>query len=374
MIREDKVALPKRLTNFENARVLVFWETTKACLLSCLHCRAEAQVLPLPGQLSTQEGKQLLEQVVGFGKPSPITVFTGGDALMRNDIFKLLNYARDLGLRTAVSPSVTPLLTKDVLSRLKRLGVEAVSISLDGALPYMHDLIRGVAGNFATTVSIINKIVSMGIRCQVNTAVMRSNMKQLPDIFHLIKSLGVRTWEVFFLIRTGRALESEDLTSEEYESTCNFLYDASRYGVTVRAVEAPFLRRIVLQRNITGSVWHGDLYEFLLKRLLELEGPPPRLSILPHYGTLDGDGIIFVAHDGTVFPGGFLPLRLGNIKEDSLCKIYETNEVLVKIRNRELKGKCGYCPYRFNCGGSRARAFAYYGDPLASDPACYYLS
>ncbi len=293
---------------------------------------------------------------------------------MRQDIFELLAYARELGLRISVSPSVTPILTEKVLSRLRGLGVGAISISLDGALPYAHDFIRGVVGNFASTLNAIRKIVTMGIRCQVNTAVMRSNMKQLPDIFHLIRSLGVRTWEVFFLIRTGRALESEDLAPEEYESACHFLYDASMYGVTIRAVEAPFLRRVVLQRNVKQSVWHDDLYEVLLTRLLDLERPPKVYSTLPHYGTLDGDGIIFVSHDGTVFPGGFLPLRLGNIKEERLSEIYQTNELLVKIRNREFKGKCGECKFRFNCGGSRARAFAYYGDPLASDPACHYLS
>lgn len=356
---------------FPDKPLLVFWETTKACLLSCRHCRASAQLNPLPGELSKEEGKKFLEQVAEFLEPFPMVVFTGGDCLMRRDIFELLAYARGLGLRIAVSPSVTPLLTSEVLSQLKGLGVEAISISLDGAVPYTHDFIRGVPRNFAITVSVIRKIVSMGMRCQVNTAVMRSNLNQLPDIFHLIRGLGVKAWELFFLITTGRALENEDLTPDEYESACNFLYDASGYGVTIRAVEAPFLRRIVLQKNSKESIWRHELYNVLLSQLLDLEGPATSPSPLSYRGTLDGDGIIFVGHDGTVFPGGFLPLDLGNMKEKHLRDIYQNNELLLRIRKREFKGKCGQCPFRFNCGGSRARAFAYYDDPLASDRACY---
>ncbi|MBI4257564.1 MAG: TIGR04053 family radical SAM/SPASM domain-containing protein [Thaumarchaeota archaeon] len=353
--------------------ILVFWETTKACLLSCFHCRASALSHPLPGELSTQEGKALLRQIAEFGSPLPTVIFTGGDLIMRSDIFDLLQYASTLGLPIAVSPSVTPLLTVDTLRRFNDLKVKAVSISLDGAFASTHDRIRQVSGTFDATIQVIKEAVKLGLHLQVNTTVMRRNMEQLADIFHMVRNLGVRSWEVFFLIKTGRALENEDLRSVEYEDVCQFLYDASRYSVTVRAIEAPFIRRIGLQRTRNASSWRGSLYEDLTARLVELEGPPTAPSTFRPYGTLDGDGVIFVAFDGTIFPGGFVPYALGNIRESPLADVYRKHNLLIKIRRREFNGRCGFCDFRFCCGGSRARAYAYSVDPLGSDPACIYV-
>jgi AdoMet-dependent heme synthase len=355
---------------FERQPVLVFWETTRACDLSCVHCRASANPNPFPGELTEVEGREVLNQIAAFGRPSPIVVFTGGDPLKRKDLLPLTKYASDLGLRFAISPAVTELLTPEVLRTAKEIGAASISVSLDGARAETHDAIRRAPGTYDRTIRVIRDAVGSGLNIQVNTAVMRRNLPELPDLFHLLRTLGVPTWEVFFLIQVGRAWDAQDLTVEEFESVCHFLYDASRYRVVLRPVEAPFLRRVATQRREGKDVWKGALYRSLRSRLVALEGPAEGPSTLAPSGTLDGDGILFVAHDGSVFPGGFLPYTLGNIRQDNLVAIYRENDLLKRIRGRQLKGPCGDCPFKAVCGGSRARAFSSSGDPLASDPAC----
>ncbi len=207
--------------------IMVFWETTRACLLSCVHCRASAIKEPLPGELTTEEGVRLIDQVASFGTPSPIIVFTGGDPLLRGDLFELLSHAADAGVRFALSPAVTELLSYDALKRIRDAGVSAVSVSLDGAYAQTHDSIRRIDGTYQRTVQAMKDAVSLGLNIQVNTAIMKSNYTELPQLFHLIRGLGVKTWELFFLVKVGRGSGVDDLTPEEVESVCNFLYDAS---------------------------------------------------------------------------------------------------------------------------------------------------
>ena len=355
---------------FESKPVLVFWETTKACLLRCIHCRADAMTSPSEGQLDTESGMALIDQVASFGSPPPLIVFTGGDPLMREDLGALIAYASSKGVKSAVAPAVSQNLSHEALDELKRLGVSSISISLDSSNADMHDSIRRVKGTYARTMEAIEYALRIGLGVQVNTAVMRQNVMELPAIFQLIRSLGVRVWEVFFLIATGRGSGVYDMSPEDYESACNLLYDASQYGVIVRTVEAPFIRRVAAQREEEGLYWTNERYMAMRSDLiLRCGAPTGRSSIMPR-GTLDGDGIIFVAHDGTVSPGGFLPVALGNIKDSSLASIYRGDRRLLEIRNRRLSGPCGSCSYRDSCGGSRARAFSYGGNMLGSDPAC----
>lgn len=307
--------------------------------------------------------------MTSFGSPYPVIVFTGGDPLMRGDLFELLSYARGSGVRVAVSPAVTALLTNQVVEKMTELGVSAVSISLDGASRETHDSIRRVEGTFDLTIERIRRAVESGLNVQVNTAVMRTNLRELPGIFHLVKSLGVRTWEVFFLVRVGRATMMKDLTPDECESVCNFLYDASMSGLTIRCVEAPFIRRVVSERKRGVSLQDETLFE-LRNDLVRIEGKPSTASTLQAKGTLDGDGVIFVGYDGSIFPGGLLPYKIGNIRHDNLARVYRENDLLRMIRDRRLNGHCGICEFKEVCGGSRARSFACSGDPLGSDPAC----
>ncbi|ACB40816.1 TIGR04053 family radical SAM/SPASM domain-containing protein [Pyrobaculum neutrophilum] len=359
------------IERFHSAPLIVFWESTKACPLACKHCRADAILRPLPGELNTEEGKRLIEQVASFGDPKPLLVITGGDPLMRNDLFDLVDYAVQLGVPTSLAPAVSPNLSPETLKAIREHGVKAISISLDGAREETHDEIRGVPGSFRNTLAAIKAAVDAGVQVQVNTVVWRKSLPELPEVVKLITDLGVKTWEVFFLIVTGRAREELDISPEEYEAAVQFLVDVSTYGIQVRTVEAPFYRRAKLER-LEGKTYDSPLYRKLVERLGELMGPPRRgvdPTVVP---TRDGFGIIFVAYDGTVYPSGFLPYPLGNVRRRSLVEIYRDHPLLQKMRRGEFGGRCGVCKYKDICGGSRARAFAYFKDPLAEDPACVY--
>lgn len=361
---------PRRLVEeFDKRPLLVFWESTRACPLSCKHCRANAILKPLPGELATWEAKALMEQVAEFGKPYPELIVTGGDPLMRLDLLELLDYAKSLGLRASLAPAISRALFESIPELKGR--VHGASVSLDG-LKDAHEELRGSPGLFEATLEAVKALQSAGIKVQINTVVWRKSLRQLPDVLKLIYDLGVRVWEVFFLVETGRAVKALDISPREYEDAVQFLVDASRYGVQIRTVEAPFYRRAKLQR-LSGARYESPLYGELASRLRALMGEPKRPldpAIVP---TRDGHGIIFVAYDGGVYPSGFLPYVLGNVRRESLVRIYREHPLLVKMRRGELGGRCGVCEYRDVCGGSRARAFAAFKDPLAEDPACVYL-
>jgi radical SAM protein len=364
--------------NFDQAPMLLFWETTKACGVACRHCRAEAIPEPVPGQLTPAEGLRLLDDVAAFTPRPPVVIFTGGDPFMRPDLFELAAHAHRLDVPFGFAPSVTPLLTRDVARRMKEAGAKAVSISLDGADAATHEHVRRIEGHFRRTEEAVRLLVDEGHVVQINTTVMRGNVEQLADIAALVAAWGARIWEVFFLIRVGRGSELDELTPTENEDVVHFLYDASRYGFIVRTVEAPFFRRVVLQRralpasvDAAGACGLGDLYRRLVVRLGTLLGSPGN-SRAQSTGTRDGKGILFVAHDGEVFPAGFLPLSLGNVKHDNVVTLYREHPVLRAIRAARFTGRCGLCEFADLCGGSRARAFAVSGDPLGDDPACAY--
>lgn len=364
--------------NFEQAPILLFWETTRACGLACRHCRAEAIAQPQPGELTTVQGRTLIDDLRGFAPRSPVIVFTGGDPFMRGDLFELAGHARARGMPMGFAPSVTPLLTRDVARRMCEVGARTVSISLDGADAKTHEDVRGVAGHFRDTEAAVRMLVDEGLSVQINTTVMRRNVEQLADIASLVAGWGADIWEVFFLIRVGRGSELEDLTPRENEDVAHFLYDASRYGFIVRTVEAPFFRRVVADRrdleptaDPASAAGLGALYGRLAAQLRRDLGEPGD-SRAQSVGTRDGKGILFVSHDGDVYPAGFLPLRLGNVRTDDIVDLYRNHPLLRSIRASEFGGRCGVCEFADVCGGSRARAFAATGDPLGEDPACAY--
>ncbi|HEX9064161.1 MAG TPA: TIGR04053 family radical SAM/SPASM domain-containing protein [Streptosporangiaceae bacterium] len=357
--------------NFGRRPMLVFWETTRTCLLACKHCRASATTQAPPGELSHAEGRRLIEHVAGFGRPHPILILTGGDCLMRPDLFELIGYATELGVPVALSPSVTPL-TGDLIDQIARSGVKAVSISLDGADAATHDGVRGIPGHFGATVAVLRDLAAAGLTVQVNTTVMNATVHQLADVAGLVRDTGSHIWEVFFLVPVGRGVAAGAISPAEHEDVCHFLFDASQYGFIVRTVEAPFFRRVVRQRRAGQPVPDRPLYRELSGRLAEVLGPPSRPPSAHTSPTRDGKGILFVAHDGEVYPAGFLPLGLGNIRDRSLSAIYREDPTLQAIRAARFTGRCGACEYADLCGGSRARAYAATGDPLADDPACPY--
>jgi len=370
-----------RVMSFDRAPRLVFWEMTKACPLACVHCRATAQREPSPDELTTDEGRAIIDELAGAPRPTPVLILTGGDCLQRPDLGELTSYAQSLGVPVAIAPSVSPNLSAATLSMLSANGVRNASLSLDGGFAETHEQVRQIPGHFADTIRAIGLLQEHGFAVQVNSAVMAQTVRELADIASLLVRHGVRTWEVFFLIGVGRGHAIAEIESDEYEDVCHFLVDAAQYGMTVRTVEAPFFRRVRDWRarrpdsRLDPAVEFrlGPVYRALRDRLRELMGEPTSRVLAPTVATRDGKGIVFIGHDGRVYPAGFLPLPLGSVRDKGVLEIYRDDPLLKAIRSAEFPGRCGHCEYADVCGGSRARAYAATGDPLADDPACEHL-
>ncbi|NHV97046.1 MAG: TIGR04053 family radical SAM/SPASM domain-containing protein [Thaumarchaeota archaeon] len=372
--------------DFNNKPLLIFWELTRACKLKCRHCRADAILNPLPDELTLDEGFNVIDDIKGFGKPYPTLILTGGDPLMKKGFEEIVRYAYENGIPMGIAPTVSELLTEGILKTLLRYDVKHVSISLDGGYPHTHDYIRGLNGHFEATIETLRKLIGLGFNVQVNTLVCRVNVFELPEILNLLLTMNVKVWELFFLVKVGRGVEVEDLTPQEYEDTLHFLFDALSYGVNVRTVEAPFFRRVIILtrsksdtknagvEEIIQKYGLGNLYKKLAAKLEEL-GHMKIQNVnvgIRRPATRDGYGVIFIAYNGDIYPSGFTPLKLGNVKDESIVDVYRSNKILQTIRLAVFKGRCGICEYRHICGGSRARAFATRGDVLDEDPACIY--
>ncbi len=350
---------------FGQRPLLVFWETTRSCPLACKHCRAEAVMGRNPLELDLTEAKALIDGLAkGFTRP-PVLVLTGGDPLMRDDLEDIVAYARSRGISSAVSPAVSPALNEPRMRELARLGVRSVSISLDG-IGGTHDLIRGVSGHYGETLSAITMLQELGYRVQINTTVMAANQFELATIANTLLEQKVGIWEVFFLIELGRGLTLRSLTPSANEDVAAFLGFISPYFSAVRTVEGPFYRRILSGR--VGPL--GALYEKLISEFQGSVRVHDRTPIGAK--TRDGGGILFISHFGEIYPSGFLPIKLGDVRVDDIGEIYRGHPLLRVIREGDMHGRCGACDFSSICGGSRARAYASFGDPLGEDPACGY--
>lgn len=359
--------------NFDAKPLLVFWETTKACDLSCKHCRASALTEALPDEMNLSQSIDFIRSLTDFGKPYPILIITGGNMLLKNGLVDILKAASDSEIPISVSPSATPILNKEAFELFRKFNVLSMSLSLDGSNPETHDWLRGFSGTFDNTLSLMREAILSDINLQINTAVIEKNVMQLPEILKILIDNGIRTWEVFFLIKTGRGMDSEDLSPDEYEDVNQWLAYASRYGVRIRTVESPIFRRIVIQNSKGSEYIGGSLYSSLIQRTRELLGEPTKKLNSKVTGTRDGKGIVFVAHNGDVSPSGFLPVVLDNVKDRSIAEIYRENDVFKKLRDTSnFNGKCGICKFNDICGGSRARAYSYSGNLFAEDPSCVY--
>ena len=347
------------MKNFEDAPFLVIWELTQACDLACVHCRACAVPDRNPFELTTDEGFQLLHTIRKFG--DPLMVFTGGDPLKRPDVFPLLERSVKLGLRTTITPSATPLLTEEAIHRFRQSGVARMAVSLDGPDIASHDGFRRVQGSFARTAFALDYARRIGLPTQVNTTVTRHNMNRIHEIAGLVHNSGARLWSVFFLVATGRASASQDLSAGEYEEIFGILYDLSKTApFDIKTTEAQHYRRFVAQRR---------------KEERHSGGTPQASAEVIHRqaGINDGKGFVFISHTGEIYPSGFLPISAGNVRRDSLVDIYRHSPLFRTLRDADnLHGKCGECEYRNLCGGSRSRCFALTGDYLAEDPRCVY--
>lgn len=342
---------------------IVIWEVTRACALKCLHCRAEAQYKADPRQLSFEEGKKLIDEIAKMDHP--LFVFTGGDPLMRSDLFELARYAiEEKSLPVSMTPSATPKVTREAIRKAREVGLSRWAFSLDGSCAEIHDHFRGTRGSYEQTMKGIEYLKELKIPIQVNTTVSVYNLDDLEAISEKVKDMEAVLWSLFFLVPTGRGMEKDMITADQHEVVMKWLFKMGQkmpYGV--KATEAPHYRRVFLQekQRLGESLAAG------VAKRSDLLGRAPK-------GVNDGDGFIFISHTGDVYPSGFLPVVCGNVREQPLTEIYRSSNVMRQLRDKSLlKGKCGVCEFKEICGGSRARAYAVTGDYLESDPYCAYV-
>jgi len=344
--------------DFDVRPLLVIWEMTQACDLKCMHCRASAQPQRHPRELSAAEAFSLVDQVADMRVP--MFVLTGGDPLKRSDLHAIIQYARRRSVKTSLTPSATPLLTREAVFELKESGLMRLALSLDGSTAQLHDGFRGVAGSWRRTLDAIEWSHEAKLPVQVGTTVTRHNIHDLDNLVELLSSVKVVLWSVFFLVPTGRGQTSDLLSPEEHEAVFAKLYAASkRVRFHIKTTEGQHYRRYVLQQRAQAAPSSALIADLIAR------APS---------GVNDGKGFVFISHTGEVYPSGFLPISAGNIRRDPLADIYRTCPLFLSLRDiSQLKGKCGRCEFQDVCGGSRARAFALTGDPLAEEPCCSYI-
>jgi radical SAM protein len=352
--------------DFERAPFAIAWEVTRACAFACVHCRADAQHRRDPRELTTEEGHALIERLRAFGKP--ILVFTGGDPMMRRDLFDLIRYAAEVGLRCSLTPTATALPTEARLHQAKEAGIRRIALSLDAPSPEVHDRFRQVEGSWERTMQILHNAHAVGLSAQVNTTVMQHNLDLLPHMVEFVEGVGAVQWSVFFLVPTGRAQASDLISAARHEQVFNWLYNLSKESAfDIKVTAAPMYRRVAIQRRseevgedvpvtFQGA---GFQYEDGLDR--------------PVKGVNDGRGFLFISHLGEIMPSGFLPISVGNVRELDVVAAYRDHPLFRDLRDvSKLKGRCGRCEYREVCGGQRGRAYGVTGDYLKTDPACGY--
>ena len=353
---------------------LIIWETTQACDLSCLHCRASAQPEHHPCELTTEEGEDLLRQAAEMG--TPIFILSGGDPLKRKDLYRLIRSGADRGLRMATIPAATELLTEEVVKRLKDAGLSQMALSLDFPTAALHDAFRGVPGAYAKTMQAVEWAHRHGLPLQINTTLCGESAPHLPAMVELVQKLGIVFWEVFLLVPMGRGTRLTGLTAGQCEDLFEILYQVQKESsFLVKVTEAPHFRRYVVQRELREAGEHPrprKTVQSLPPQLVRTEGPGHTIG-LASQGVNAGNGFLFVSHVGDVFPSGFLPVKAGNVRDRGLGEMYRETELFKSLRRPEgFRGICGYCEFNVVCGGSRSRAFALTGDYLASDPWCAY--
>jgi radical SAM protein len=310
-------------------------------------------------ELNFQESVAFLHQIPDFGTPLPQLILTGGDPLARADLFELIDETRQLGIAFSITPAATPALTRDVLVKLKQHGLDGLGLSLDGSTAERHDSIRGVPGTFDRTMQALQWAQELEMPVQVNTLAAAETADDAPAIYELLKPFGIARWSLFFLISVGRGKVLQPLTPEDAEKLMIWIHETSLLAsFTVATTEAPSFRRVALERMREAGMTGEEI-----KKSGATRG----------YGIRDGHGILFVSNTGDICPAGFLPLPVGNVRKDHIVDMYRNSPLFRQLHDpSQFEDSCGVCDYRTLCGGSRARAYAATGNPLASDPICLY--
>lgn len=337
---------------------LIFWETTRACNLECPHCRASAESQSSPFDLTTDEAKRFIEKAASFSRP--ILVFSGGEPLLREDIYELVKYAADLGLKPALATNAA-LITKDIAMRLKENGIRIAAVSIYGASQEAHDGFCGRLGAFEKTLKGVEHLRNAGIDLQINTTITKKNLGELESIGDFALGQKAAAYHVFFLVPTGRgkSLEGDEMSPVEYEDAFNRLYDLQlNLPLRIKATCAPHYYRVARQRSI--------LSRFPLSR-------GERIRVGDTKGCLAGQGVCFISHKGEVFGCGYLPVAAGDLRKDDFKNIWLKSELFNILRDdSKLQGRCGVCEFKKICGGCRARAYAATDNYLEEEPDCLY--
>lgn len=368
--------MKKSALDFNLAPFIAIWETTHACDLACVHCRAFAEPNPLARELSREEAMELVEEVAKLG--AQVLVLSGGDPIKRPDLADLVRRGKELGLRMGTIPAASPRLSRWHVHSLKRAGLDQMALSLDSAFPDVHDRFRGVPGAYERTLKAVKWAHEVDMPLQINSVMARHNFGEVPQMVELVKSLKVVFWEVFFLVPMGRGSAIQGLSKDEYEEVFARLYELSQNApFIVKVTEAPHFRRFYIEEKIRENGWDREKILAggvkLPPQLVRALGPRGSIGLAPQ-GVNAGKGHLFISCEGDVFPSGFLPVAAGNIRTDRLERIYRESDLFTALRDpARLKGRCGECEYRAICGGSRARAFAVTGDYLAEEPCCGYI-
>jgi radical SAM protein with 4Fe4S-binding SPASM domain len=324
--------------------LIIAWEVTAACNLSCEYCRASASASPDEAELSTEEALAFIDQVA---PEKPMIILSGGEPLLRPDLFDLAEHARDRGIRVSLATNGT-LLSPGMVERIKRSGIKRVSISLDGPGPEVHDVVRG-PGSFDRAMRGIENLRGE-VDFQINMTITKDNVRQVRATMDLAERLGAVAFHLFFLVPTGRGSEDELVSPEEQDEILRWVAEeCRRRKIEVKVTCAPQYGRVI-REVLTEAERKGMMGS----------------------SCLAGTNFVFVSRTGDVCPCGYLPVIAGNVREESFSEIWENSPVFLDLRKRELGGRCGICEYRKVCGGCRARAYAKTGDYLESDPLCSY--
>ena len=356
-----------RQADFDQAPFTIAWEVTRACAYACVHCRADAQHKRDPRELSTQEACRLIDRLAAFGN-NPILVFTGGDPMMRPDLYELIAYATQQGLRCSLTPTATALPTRERLVRVREAGIRRIALSLDAPRAPVHDDFRQAPGSWQRTMDILHRARQVGLSVQVNTTVSRHNLDILPEMVPFIQEVQAVQWSLFFLVPTGRAQAQNMITAAEHERVFNWLYDLSKQApFDIKSTAAPMYRRVAIQRRRQEQGGQPVTFQGAGFQYADGLDRPTR-------GVNDGKGFLFISHVGYIQPSGFLPLTAGNVRCDDIVEVYRHSQLFTDLRAPgKIKGRCGACEYRDVCGGQRGRAYGITGDYLESDPACAYV-
>ena len=350
--------LDERKHPHKNQLRLVAWEVTRKCNLNCVHCRAASDRGPYPGELDTEKCFEILKQIRRVGEP--IVILTGGEPLLREDIFELAERGTGLGLRMVMATNGS-LLTLDVVEKIKASGIKRVSISIDGADEHQHDRFRMVEGAFKQSMAGIRLLKEACVEFQINTTVTQHNVHNIKDILDMSVGLEAAAHHLFLLVPTGRAKEmvDQEIEAEEYERLLHWFYHMrDQVPLHLKATCAPHYYRI-LRQEAHAKGENVDFQTYGLDAMTR--------------GCLGGTAFCFVSHDGIVQPCGYLELNCGDLKTHTFDRVWQESEKFIQLRDfSSYKGKCGRCEYVRHCGGCRARAFESTGDFLAEEPLCAY--